>query len=160
MPNKILNVQFGDPPRDAKIVFQMLRVEDSLKFLLYIGKLFGGALGATISSIAIGDTSKIDNLSTKDFNIETLGNNLAVLMARIDEKETIEKINLLLKSVSHEGNVINIDYFIFDNGRLDLLFRFIKEAFIVNYRNFFYANKGLLEKIRKSVGIIAKSAKS
>ena len=50
MPNKILNVQFGDPPRDAKIVFQMLRVEDSLKFLLYIGKLFGGALGATISS--------------------------------------------------------------------------------------------------------------
>lgn len=156
---KTINITFGEPPRHETIKFTMLRVEDSLKFLLYLGKIFGGAMGSAISSVATGDASKIEKLSPKDFNLDSLGNNLSLLLGRIDEKETIEKINLLLSSVSHEGEVIDINSFIFDEGRLHLLFRFIKEAFMVNYKNFFYANKGLLEKIKKSATIIQQSTK-
>ena len=91
--------------------------------------------------------------------MEAMGNNLGILISRIDEKETIDKINLLLKSVSHEGNTLHVNYLLFDNGRIDLLFLFIKEAFIVNYRDFFFANKGIIENLSRTMNLITKSSK-
>ena len=135
----------------------MLRVEDSLKFLIYLGKIIGGAAGTAIASVAMGDSSKLDELSSNSFNFEKLGSNLSILLSRIEEEETIEKINLLLKSVSHGGNILHVNYLLFDNGRLDLLFKIIKEAFTHNYRNFFYANNGILDRLKKTSELITKS---
>ena len=139
---KTIVIDFGDPPRPTNIVFKMLKVEDSLKFLLYLGKLAGGAVGSAMGAMATGDNSQMNELGKK-MNMESMGNNLGLLISRIDEQETIDKINLLLKSVSHEGNILHVNYMLFDNGRIDLLFKFVKEAFLVNYQNFFYENRGV-----------------
>lgn len=154
---KTIVIDFGDPPRPTNIVFKMLKVEDSLKFLLYLGKLAGGAVGSAMGAMATGDNSQMNELGKK-MNMESMGNNLGLLISRIDEQETIDKINLLLKSVSHEGNILHVNYMLFDNGRIDLLFKFVKEAFLVNYQNFFYENRGVLEKLNKTMNLITKSS--
>ena len=154
---KTIVIDFGDPPRPTNIVFKMLKVEDSLKFLLYLGKLAGGAVGSAMGAMATGDNSQMNELGKK-MNMESMGNNLGLLISRIDEQETIDKINLLLKSVSHEGNILHVNYMLFDNGRIDLLFKFVKEAFLMNYQNFFYENRGVLEKLNKTMNLITKSS--
>ena len=114
-------------------------------------------MGKAISSFALGSKDGLDEMTKGDFDFSKLGELIPVVMDRIDEAETIEKINLILESVTHEGNVLNIDYLIFD-GRLDLLFKVLKKALIHNYKFFF--TEEILEKLALSKKIIQESQKS
>ena len=124
---KQINFTYGkDNKKQATLVFNMMGAEDSLKFIIYIGKLLGGVAGKAITSLMMGEKG-LDDIGKNDINLEEVGNFIPLILDRMDEKETIEKINLLFSSVTHEGNVLRLDYLIFD-GRPDLIFKVLKES--------------------------------
>ena len=151
---KQLNITYGqDNKKTATLVFNMMGAEDSLKFIMYIGKLLGGAAGKAISGLMTGEKG-IEELGKSGVDTEKLGDLIPLIVDRIEEKETIEKINLLFSSVTHEGNVLRLDYLIFD-GRPDLVFKIIKEAVLYNYS--FFLNAALWEKLAATGKIIRES---
>lgn len=151
---KIVKFKYGEgDSKTADLNFDLLKCENSLRVILYLGKIAGGAFGKAISEFSLGDTDKLDELKNSKVDISKLGDLIPVVMDRIHEKETIEKINLLLSTVTHDGNVLDIDYLLFD-GRLDLLFKVLKIAFMHNYGFFF--NEELFRKLAIPKGTIQK----
>ena len=156
---KTIKLQYGTTEKkDAELVFRMMKTSDSLKFLLYLGKIVGGALGSSISAFSLGNPDAINKLGEGDFDVSRLGEAIPMILGRIDETETLEKINLILDSVTHAGTTLSADYFIFD-GRVDLLIRVLKEATIENYRFFFQENTELFQKLGATRDAIHESLK-
>ena len=140
-----MRIQYGTTTKkDAELVFAMLKPSDSLKVLLFLGKVIGGAVGTAISAFTQGDSGAFDNLDPGK-----LGDAIPVILDRIDEGETLQKVNIILSSVSHQGTALEMDYFIFD-GRPDLFFKILKEAITVNYQFFFQESEGLFQKLEAS----------
>ena len=121
--------------KEAQLFLKMLKPSEALSVLFFVAKILGGAAGNAISAFSLGDMDALGRIFEKDFNISKLGDAIPIVLNRIEEKETMEKINTLLSSVTHEKNVLHIDYFIFD-GRTDLLLSVTKAAFEENYRFF------------------------
>lgn len=135
MPNSI-KIQYGTTEKkEAQLFLKMLKPSEALSVLFFVAKILGGAAGNAISAFSLGDMDALGRIFEKDFNISKLGDAIPIVLNRIEEKETMEKINTLLSSVTHEKNVLHIDYFIFD-GRTDLLLSVTKAAFEENYRFF------------------------
>lgn len=156
---KTIKIQYGTTDKkDATLVFNMLRPSDSLKVLLFVGKLLGGAAGGAISAFSLGDAEALNKLGEGKFDASKLGDAIPLILNRIDEKETLEKVNILLSSVNHEGTTLDLDYLIFD-GRPDLFFRVLKEALVENYRFFLQENTGIFERLAKSKDAILASVK-
>lgn len=154
---KSIKIKFGTTEKkDAELHFVMLKPSDSLKVLLFIGKILGGAVGNAISAFSLGDRDALDKLAGENANLSKLGDAIPLMLSRIEEKETLDKLNILLSSVTHSGNTLNVDYFIFD-GRPDLLLTVAKDAIVENYRFFLSENSQLLEKLTQSKGAILAS---
>ena len=151
---KQINFTYGkDNKKQAHLFFNMMSAEDSLKFIMYIGKLLGGAAGKAISSLMLGEKG-LNDIGKSDINLKEVGDMIPLILNRLDEKETIEKINLIFSSVNHEGNILRLDYLIFD-GRPDLIFKVLKEAVTYNYS--FFLNADLWEKLAATGKIIRES---
>ena len=151
---KQLNITYGkDNKKNAQLTFEMMGAENSLKFIMYVGKLLGGAIGKAVTAFMLGEKG-IEDIGKSEINMEKVGEFIPIILDRLDEKETIEKINLLFSSVTHEGNVLRLDYLIFD-GRPDVIFKIIKEAVTYNYS--FFLNAELWEKLAATGKIIRES---
>ncbi len=151
---KIYEVEIAGTNQEFELQFKMLKSSQSLKFLMYLGKIIGGSVGKVIGSI--GGESKIEeleNIKPDDFNLEKIGDAIFGLMDRVDEDEVLEKLNLLLSSVRHNGTILNVDHMMFD-GAPDLIFSVAKEAMGVNYKRFLDGNSNVLQKIIGSLKIL------
>lgn len=136
--------QFEFNGQQVDVYFHQLKPSESLVFLLYLGKIVGGSAGKFIGAM---DGASLAELANKtEFNMDKIGDAIATLFDRFDEKETIAKLNLLLSSAKMNGVSIHIDGPLFD-GNLKPLFRAVKIALEVNYSDFLDVISGLLKKV-------------
>jgi len=78
-----------------------------------MGKIVGGSAGKVLGSFE-GNAKKLAGISEDDLNLEKIGNALLSVFDRIDEKEVIEKLNVLLSSVSMNGETLDVDHAVFE----------------------------------------------
>lgn len=155
---KVKTFKYGEESnQDAKLVFEKLSPSKSLSFLIYMGKIIGGTIGKSLT--AFDGSKKLSEIQGQDIDISKIGDALFHSFERLDDKEFIEKLNLLFESVNHEGNQVHVDYLIFD-GRPDLIFLVAKEALEVNYSRFLRGISGSMDKIKESIRIVKDGASS
>ena len=147
---KTLKLKNEEQDKEFVFVFSKLRNKDSAKFLIFLGKMAGGSMGRAIA----GMNAK----GSKELTTEDISESFNTFFDKIDEEGVIEKVNLLLSCVTHEGNSLDIDYFAFD-GRLDLVFRVAKESFNHNFMFFFRGVINRSERLKKTVELVSKSLK-
>lgn len=120
-----------------------LKTSESLIFLMFLGKIIGGSAGKFIG--AMDGKSLADLVAKSDMNMDKIGDAITGLFDRLDDKNFIEKLNLLLSSVKADGQPMEVDHAFFD-GNLPQLFRVLKVALEVNYKGFLPASSGLLKR--------------
>jgi hypothetical protein len=151
--SKIINYKVkGDEPKndkEFKLEFSQLRPSKSLIFMKWFGKIAGGSLGS-----AFGFFKEESN----DYDFNQIGKIIFDSLDRVDDDEAIEKINLLLSSVEHEGTPIDIDYHMFEMD-LTLLPKVIKVALEVNYKRFLQGKNGIIEKIKGTIKVLKDTQK-
>ena len=128
--------------KEVTLDFSMMRTAESLTFILYVAKIVGGQIGDVLSS---GNLNSLQQLKEKDFNYDSMVGEFFKIFSRVEEKEFIQKMDVLLSTVTHEGNVLSIDYHIFD-GNVDLPFKVAAKVMEVNYRRFL---RGISDKFLK-----------
>lgn len=138
--------------KDFNLLITQLKPSDSLKILVYLGKVLGGTAGKALGAI---DTKKLADVKEEDISLEKLGDALTALLDRIDEDAICIKLNELFKSVSLNGSTLDLDNPCFQ-GRPDLIFVVAKKAMEVNFKSFLDANSGVVGKIIESLKIIRK----
>lgn len=150
-----LPVDFGAGPKDIVFKFKKLKPSKSLKFLMFMGKLIGGSAGKVIGSFD-GQVNKVEDLldiKEDDLNFEKLGNALLGVFDRIDDDNVIEKLDLLLGSVTMNGEPLNVDHAVFE-ADLGLLPKIAIKALGVNYKRFLGGNSEIFSKIAQSIKIM------
>lgn len=136
--------QFEFNGQQVDVYFHQLKPSESLVFLLYLGKIVGGSAGKFIG--ALDGASLTELVNKTEFNMDKIGDAVATLFDRFEEKETIAKLNLLLSSAKMNGTNLYVDSPLFD-GNLRPLFRAVKIALEVNYKDFLDVISGLLKKV-------------
>lgn len=140
-PKKV-ELDFNDQKVD--VYFHQLKPSDSLIFLMFMAKIVGGSAGKFVG--AMDGKSLTDLVDKTDLDMDKLGGAISGLFDRMDEKGTVDKINLLLKSVKHKGESLDIDGPFFD-GNLPQLFKVVKIALGVNYKSFLDVISGQIKTI-------------
>lgn len=140
---RVVELEFNG--KQVPVRFNQLKTSDSLIFLMYLGKVIGGSAGKFIG--AMDGKSLTDLVDKTDVNPDKIGDAISGLFERIGEKETIEKMNLLLSSVKSEGESLYVDSPFFD-GNLPQLFKTLKIALEVNYKGFLPASSGMLKRFQ------------
>ena len=135
-------------------VIVKLGVEDSLKVLIWLTKSVGGSitksLGQLQSLASLKDGEEVDLSKFSDI--------LEKLFEKIDEKETLEKIEILLSCVSYETQNLNYNSPILVGEPL-LALKLAKESMGVNFKSFLGGISGVGAKLKKTVAIISGGAK-
>lgn len=144
----------NDEDKEVTLLFTQLMPSKSIKVVTYLTRVLGTTAGKAMGSMGSLDLKALDNLS-----MDKLGDAIAQLFETIDDDSLIEKMDILLQSVTHENNVVSVDYFLF-HGNLPILFKVIKKALEVNFKSFLDGNSGLLEKLKATLKIIQKVAPS
>ena len=91
-----------------KFVITKLGVEDALKVLIWLTKSTGGSLAKGLGELEAFSKMRDD----EQIDFIKFSGVLEALFERIDEKETLEKIEILLSSVAHETQGLHpIDFF-------------------------------------------------
>jgi hypothetical protein len=150
-----LPVDFGNGPKDIVFKFKKLKPSKSLKFLMFMGKLIGGSAGKVIGSFD-GQVNKVEdllNIKEDDLNFEKLGNALLGVFDRIEDDDVIAKLDLLLGSVTMNGEPLNIDHAVFE-ADLALLPKIAMKALAVNYKRFLGGSSELFSKIAQTIKIV------
>lgn len=137
-----------DKVQKADIEFRMLSCDKSLEFLMFLGKAIGGQVGKAISSFDINSLSELKDVKEENINVEKISNSILGIFDRLDRKEAIENLNLILSSARHGGNVLSLDYHIFD-GNPDVALKVAKRAIEVNYSRFL---QGILQSTKEALG--------
>lgn len=131
-----------------------LNVEDALKVLIWLTKSTGGSLAKGLGELeSFKDLKDGDNVDFSKFS-----GVLESLFDRIDEKETIEKIEILLSCVSYETQNLHFNHPVLIGEPL-LALKLAKESLGVNFKSFLDGISGLAGKLKKSVAIIQEGAK-
>lgn len=136
--------------KEVKFLFTQLKPSASIKVLTYLTRVLGTTAGKALGSVNGFKPDDLENIS-----MEKLGDSIASLFVTIDDDSLVEKMNVLLQSVTHENNVINVDYHLFD-ANIDVLFKVIKKALEVNYKRFLEGNSDLIGKLKATLKIIQK----
>ena len=156
---KTYKVGKKESKKEFKVEFSMLKPSKSLIFLMYMGKMIGGSAGKVIGAFKGDSLDSLMDMKEENLNLESMGNAIVSVIDRIDEKEVLEKINLLFESVTINGEVLDIDHMMFD-GRPDLIFKVAKEAMEANFKDFLLENSEVFTKIIKSLRIVKSGTKS
>jgi len=144
MRNEPKNETYQFNEKDIVLTFSQMKPSESLCFIMYLGKIIGGSAGKFIAAM---DGAKLADLVDKgEFNMDKIGDAVATLFDRFEEKETIAKLNLLLSSVKTNGQPLYIDHPMFV-GNLKDLFKVIKTAIGVNYKDFLDEISAALKKV-------------
>lgn len=153
-------IDFGAGPKDIVFKFKKLKPSKSLKFLMFMGKLIGGSAGKVIGSFD-GQVNKMEDLldiKEENLNFEKLGEALLGAFDRIDEDDVVVKLDLLLGSVTMNGEPLCVDHAVFE-ADLALLPKIAMKALAVNYKRFLGGSSELFSKIAQTIQIV-KSGKS
>lgn len=144
---------------EFQLEFTMLKPSQSLKFLIFMSKILGSGAGKVAGSFEGMKTEDLLKTDGDDLNLEKIGDALFGIFDRLDEDEVVNKLNILLGSVRHGENVVNVDYFMFD-GRPDLLLKVAGTALGVNYKDFLREISGAFSKIPETLRILKNMKKS
>lgn len=148
-------VDFGGGPKELVFNFKKLKPSKSIKFLMFMGKLIGGSAGKVIGSFD-GQVNKMEDLldiKEDDLNFEKLGNALLGVFDRLDDEEVIAKLDILLGSVSMNGETLNVDHAVFE-ADLSLLPKIASKALGVNYKRFLGGSSELFSKIAQTIQVM------
>lgn len=139
-PRKI-TITVNEKPFDIEVY--QLKTSEQLSFLMFMSKVIGGSAGKFIGAM---DGKKVTEMaSTSELNIDKIGDAVAGLFDRLDEKGFMEKLNLLLSSARHNGESLDVDHFAFE-GNLPELFKVAKIAIEVNFKSFLPAISALVSR--------------
>lgn len=121
-----------------------LNVEDALKVLIWLTKSIGGSVTKSLGHFESLSKLKEDG----DFDIGKFSNVIDGLFDKIDEKETIEKIGILLTAVSHETQGLNFNHPVLVGEPL-LALQLSKASIEVNFKSFLQGISAALGKVTK-----------
>ena len=128
-----------------KFLITMLDPESALKVLIWLVKSVGGSL-----SKSLGAFDSIEKVLDGDFGMGNLGDALSNLFEKMDEKETIEKIEILLNCVSNDGSDLNLQSPMF-YGETFLILKVVKESMEVNFKSFLDEISGVLGRVKEKI---------
>jgi len=133
-----------------------LGVEDSLKVLIWLTKSVGGSLTQGLGEFQ--SLAKLDDGSADNIDLSKFSEVLETLFQKIDEKETLDKIKILLSCVSHKTINLTFDSPILVGEPL-LALKLAKESMGVNFKSFLGGLSGVAEKVKETVKIIGAGPK-
>lgn len=125
-----------------EFLFTQLDPEDALKVLIWLTKSIGGSV-----SRSLGAFESVQQAIDGKFKMGDLGVLLGALFDQMDEKETIEKLRILLSSVTHDGSDLEVNSPVF-YGETLLILKVAKEALEVNFKSFLGGISGVLGKAK------------
>ena len=135
-------------------IITKLGVEDALKVLIWLTRSIGGTL-----TKSLGELSSFKDLKGEDdVDLSKLSGVLDGCFERIDEKETIGKIEILLSAVSYETQSLHFSHPVL-HGEPLLALKLAKESMGVNFKSFLGGISDVVGKIKQSVEIIHAEAK-
>jgi len=137
-----------------EFVITKLGVESSLKVLIWLTKSTGGSLAK-----GLGEFESFKNLGDgEDVDFSKFSGVIESLFDRIEEKETLEKIGILLSCVSYETQNLHYQHPVLMGEPL-LALKLAKESLGVNFKSFLGGISGVAAKLKKSVEIMRGDAK-
>lgn len=137
-----------------EFVIVKLGVEDSLKVLIWLTKSVGGSLAKGLGEFQ-SLASKDDG---EDIDLSKFSDTLDKLFEKVDEKETLEKIKILLSCVSYETQNLHFDSPVLVGEPL-LALKLSKESMGVNFKSFLGGISGVGEKLKATAAIMSEAAK-
>jgi len=154
-----LPVDIGAGLNDYTFKFKKLKPSKSLKFLLFMGKFIGRGGAGVVGSFdgQVNNLEDVSKIKESDINFKKMGEALIGAL-EVDEDDVIVKLDLLLGSVTFEGEPLHVDHTVFE-ADLSLLPKIAMKALAVNYKSFLGGSSDLFSKIVKSINIV-KNGKS
>ena len=135
-------------------VITKLGVEDSLKVLIWLTKSVGGTLAKSLGELKQFSKAK----DSDELDLSKLSGVLDGALDKLDEKETLEKIGILLSCVSHETQCLHFSSPVLQGEPL-LALKLAKESMGVNFKSFLGGISGVAAKVKQTVEIISGDAK-
>lgn len=137
-----------------KFVIVKLGVEDSLKVLIWLTKSVGGSITKSLGQLQSLTSLKDD----EEVDLSKFSDVLEKLFDKIEEKETLAKIKILLSCVSYETQNLHYDSPVLVGEPL-LALKLAKESMGVNFKSFLGGISDVGAKLKKTVAIISGDAK-